>query len=88
VQLGLKGKEMPMTQTTKKTDTQIHHDVLEELKWDSRVEEKEVGVQVTEGVVTLTGSVTSWATRMAAQEAAHRVIGVQDVANDIVIKVP
>jgi osmotically-inducible protein OsmY len=70
----------------KKTDAQIHHDVLEELKWDSRVDETEVGVQVASGVVTLTGSVTSWAKRVAAQEAAHRVIGVLDVANDIKVK--
>ena len=71
-----------------KTDAQIHHDVLEELKWDSRVDETEVGVQVASGVVTLTGTVTSWAKRVAAQEAAHRVIGVLDVANDIQVKVP
>jgi osmotically-inducible protein OsmY len=71
-----------------KTDAQIHHDVLEELKWDSRVDETEVGVQVASGVVTLTGAVTSWAKRVAAQEAAHRVIGVHDVANDIKVKTP
>ena len=74
--------------TIKKTDTQIHHDVLEELKWDSRVDETEVGVQVAGGVVTLTGTVTSWAKRVAAQEAARRVIGVLDVANDTKVKVP
>jgi osmotically-inducible protein OsmY len=77
-----------MTNAVKKTDTQIHRDVLEELKWDSRVDETEVGVQVENGVVTLTGNVTSWAKRMAAQEAARRVIGVLDVANDIRVKVP
>lgn len=72
----------------KKTDAQIHHDVLEELKWDSRVEETEVGVQVHNGVVTLTGTVTGWAKRVAAQEAAQRVIGVLDVANDLKVNVP
>jgi osmotically-inducible protein OsmY len=72
----------------KKTDTQLHHDVLEELKWDSRVDETEVGIEVDNGVVTLTGTVSSWAKRLAAQEAARRVIGVLDVANDIKIKVP
>jgi osmotically-inducible protein OsmY len=82
------GKESTMTNAVKKTDTQIHHDVLEELKWDSRVDETEVGVEVDSGVVTLTGTVTSWAKRMAAQEAARRVIGVLDVANDITVKVP
>ena len=77
-----------MTTATKKTDTQIHHDVLEELKWDSRVDETEVGVQVDAGVVTLTGTVSSWGKRVAAQEAARRVMGVLDVANDITVKVP
>jgi osmotically-inducible protein OsmY len=77
-----------MTNVIKKTDTQTHRDVLEELRWDSRVDETEVGVQVENGVVTLTGTVTSWAKRMAAQEAARRVIGVLDVANDIKVKVP
>ncbi len=76
-----------MTQAIRKTDAQIHHDVLEELKWDSRVDETEVGVQVEGGVVTLTGTVTSFAKRWAAEEAAHRVIGVLDVANDITVKV-
>ena len=77
-----------MTQETKKTDTQIHRDVLDELRWDSRVDETEVGVEVDAGVVTLTGTVTSWAKREAAQEAARRVIGVLDVANDIKVKIP
>jgi len=77
-----------MNQKVKKTDTQIHRDVLDELRWDSRVDETEVGVEVDAGVVTLTGTVTSWAKREAAREAARRVIGVLDVANDIKVKVP
>jgi osmotically-inducible protein OsmY len=72
----------------KKTDTQIHHDVLEELKWDPRVDETEVGVEVDKGVVTLTGTVTGWAKRMAAENAARRVSGVFDVANDVKVKMP
>ena len=77
-----------MAQKPRKTDTQLHRDVLEELRWDSRVDETEVGVEVDAGVVTLTGTVTSWAKRLAAQEASRRVIGVLDVANDIKVKVP
>jgi osmotically-inducible protein OsmY len=77
-----------MVQGIQKTDTTIHRDVLEELKWDSRVDETEVGVEVDKGVVTLTGTVTSWAKRSAAEEAARRVIGVLDVANDIKVKLP
>ena len=74
--------------TAMKTDARIQQEVLKELDWDPRVEETEVGVSVQHGVVTLSGTVTSWAKRMAAQEAAHRVAGVLDVANDIVVKIP
>jgi osmotically-inducible protein OsmY len=72
----------------KKTDAEIQQAVLRELKWDTRVEETDIGVEVDAGVVTLTGTVSSWAKRVAAQEAAHRVIGVLDVANDIQVKLP
>ena len=73
---------------TVKSDAQIHQDVLRELRWDSRVDETEVGVEVDQGVVTLTGTVASYAEKLAAQEAAHRVTGVLDVANDIRVKMP
>jgi osmotically-inducible protein OsmY len=72
----------------KKSDSEIQKQVLQELKWDTRVEETEVGVQVDKGVVTLTGNVSSYAKKLAAQEAAHRVSGVLDVANDTKVKIP
>lgn len=71
-----------------RSDSHIQQDVLRELKWDTRVEETEVGVTVQLGVVTLTGTVSGYAKKLAAQEAAHRVLGVLDVANDIEVKVP
>lgn len=71
-----------------RTDADVQRAVLEELKWDPRVEETEVGIEVDRGVVTLTGNVSSYVKRLAAQEAAHRVIGVRDVANDLVVRLP
>jgi osmotically-inducible protein OsmY len=58
------------------------------LKWDTRVKETDVGVEVNSGVVTLSGTVDSWTARLAAQDAAHRVAGVLDVANDVRVKLP
>lgn len=75
-----------MTEASKKADSQIQLDVLRELGWDTRVDETEVGVQVKDGVVTLNGVVSSWAKKIAAQEAAHRVLGVLDVANDLEVR--
>jgi osmotically-inducible protein OsmY len=71
-----------------RTDAELQRAVLAELAWDPRVEETEVGVEVDQGVVTLTGTVSSYMKRLAAQEAAHRVAGVRDVANDIAVKLP
>ncbi len=72
---------------TKRTDEWIRHEVLEELTWDSRVAGSDVAVGVDQGVVTLTGAVDTYAKKRAAQEAAHRVLGVMDVANDLEVKV-
>jgi osmotically-inducible protein OsmY len=66
-----------------KTDELIRDDVVAELRWDNRVKETGIGVTVSKGVVALTGTVTSYAKKLAAQDAAHRVEGVRDVANDI-----
>lgn len=71
-----------------RTDEQIQKDVLNELKWDSRVQSTEIGVAVKDGVVTLTGWVNSFHKRWAAEEAAHRVRGVLAVANDIEVRLP
>ena len=68
------------------SDPQIKDAVLNELRWDQRIEEREVGVQVDRGVVTLSGTVSSWGRKHAAEEAAHRVAGVLDVANDIEVR--
>ncbi len=76
-----------MTLLTKtKTDADIQRDVLDELKWDARVQPNEVGVAVKDGVVTLTGWVDSYTKKWAAEEAAHRVRGVEAVADDIEVR--
>ncbi len=71
-----------------RTDESIQEDVLEELKWDSRVRANEIGVAVKDGIVTLTGWVDSYLKKMAAEQAAHRVQGVKAVANDIEVRLP
>jgi osmotically-inducible protein OsmY len=71
-----------------RTDEQIQQDVLDELKWDSRVQVNEIGVAVKDGIVTLTGWVDSYMKKLAAEAAAHRVHGVKAVANDIEVRLP
>jgi osmotically-inducible protein OsmY len=72
--------------TARKTDAALQKSVICELAWDTWIDETTVGVSVHRGVVTLNGVVGSWAEKRAAEDAAHRVAGVLDVANDIEIK--
>jgi osmotically-inducible protein OsmY len=77
-----------VTAAATRTDQQIQADVLDELKWEARVQPNEIGVAVKEGVVTLTGWVDSLQKKWAAEEAALRVRGVRGVANDIEVRLP
>ena len=67
----------------RRSDRDLKRRILRELKWDSRISWGTINVEVDDGVATLGGSVPSYAQKVAAQEAAHRVVGVLDVANDI-----
>jgi osmotically-inducible protein OsmY len=77
-----------MYETITKSDLQIQQDVMREMRWDTRIGATEVGVEVDKGIVTLTGTVDSYAKKYAAKEAAHRVAGVLDVAEDIRVQFP
>ena len=68
------------------SDHEIHQRVIDELKYDPRVDETEVGVEVDGGVVTLSGMVTDSIKKMAAEEGAHRACGVLDVVNHVEIR--
>ncbi len=69
-----------------RSDTDIQRDVLEEFEWDPQIEPTEVGVEVDEGVVTLTGIVETYPKKLAAERAAQRVEGVRAVADDLSVK--
>jgi osmotically-inducible protein OsmY len=79
-----------MTTRTKtmKADVELQEDVLEELRWDGRVQPNEVGVSVKEGVVTLSGEIETLSKKWAAEEAALRVRGVKAVANELEVHLP
>jgi osmotically-inducible protein OsmY len=76
------------TPTIERTDEEIQHDVLAEMKWDARVQPNEIGVSVKNGVVKLTGWVDNCLKKWAAERAAHRVRGVKAVVNDIEVRLP
>lgn len=66
-----------------RADAAIAQDVMREVRWDLDVEQTALAIEVAHGVVTLRGAVDSWSKRVAVQEAAYRVHGVLEVANDL-----
>ncbi len=70
-----------------KNNAQIQKEVYDEIKWDPRINESEIGVSVLDNVVTISGYVPNYAEKLAAQEAASRVAGVTAVVDDIKVKV-
>jgi osmotically-inducible protein OsmY len=69
-------------------DIQIRQDVELELLYDAGVNAATIGVAVNDGVVTLTGTVSSYAEKMAAVHAAERVQFVRAVACELNVDLP
>ncbi|MHC4413791.1 MAG: BON domain-containing protein [Planctomycetota bacterium] len=75
-------------QEQRENDERIRQYVLEELNWDTCVDEDGLVVEVTEGVVRLRGNVPHFAAQMAAEEAARRIAGVARVESGIRVQDP
>src|SRR5687767_3599128 len=67
-------------------DLRLREAVVQQLEWDPAVEASGVGVTAREGAVTLTGSINTYAGKLAAERAAKRVSGVRAIANDLEVK--
>jgi len=65
------------------TDTQLHDAVQRQLDWDPEIDATDIAIIATDGVITLTGLVHSYAAKLAAERAVKRVRGVRGVANEI-----
>jgi len=69
-----------------KTDSQLQQDVMAQLVWEPLLRSAEIGVSVKDGIVTLSGSVDSYAKKSEAEDAAKKVVGVKAVVEKIEIK--
>jgi osmotically-inducible protein OsmY len=71
-----------------KSDKELQHDIMEDLRWDPSIDASKIGVAVSSGVLTLTGGVPSYFQKQTAERIAKRVAGVRAVANDIEVQLP
>ena len=64
-------------------DVRLRDAVIAQLDWDPQVDASAVAVAARHGTVALSGSIGTYAGKLAAERAAKRVHGVRAVANDI-----
>jgi len=71
-----------------KSDKDLERDVRDELAFDPRVDEKAITVSAKGGVVTLSGSVPTYAAKVAAYHDAERVGGVSVLVEHMDVSLP
>jgi len=71
-----------------KSDAQLQHDVIDELHWDPAVCAAGIDVAAENGVVTLSGTVDSYAKKYAAIRATERVAGMRAIADELDVVLP
>lgn len=69
-------------------DKELRQLVIEELDFEPSIDSSNIGVAANGGVITLTGHVSSYAEKTAAEKAAKRVRGVHGVAQEIEVRYP
>lgn len=71
-----------------KSNRQLQMDVLQELKFEPSIDAAGIGVTTKDGIVSLRGSVKSYAEEYTAVHAAERVAGVKAVTDELTVDLP
>jgi len=70
-----------------KPDETLKQDVEEEMSWDPALDGSSIEVAVKDRIVTLSGRVTDYVQKLAAERAAERVAGCRAIAIELLIDV-
>jgi osmotically-inducible protein OsmY len=70
------------------SDHKLRQDVMDELDFEPSLDAAHIGVGVRDGIVTLTGFVSSYAEKVATERATRRVFGVRAIAQEIEVRLP
>ncbi|MEO8474976.1 MAG: BON domain-containing protein [Chryseolinea sp.] len=68
-----------------KNDKELRQDVIDAIRWEPLLSATEIGVEVKDGIVTLSGMVDSYVKKAEAEDAAKHVKGVVAVVEKIEI---
>ena len=68
-----------------KNNEELQKDVQDALKWEHLLKVAEIGVTASDGIITLTGIVSSYEKKNEAEDATKRVKGVKAVVEKIIV---
>jgi len=71
-----------------KNNAELKRDVQNAIKWEPLLNGAEIGVTAKDGIVSLTGTVDSYAKKLEAENTAKKVIGVKALVETIAVKFP
>ncbi len=67
-------------------DSSLRQDIIDELDFEPSVDSSHVGVAVSDGIVTLSGHVATYAEKVRIEEVVWQVRGVQAIAEEIDVR--
>ncbi|TJW80515.1 MAG: BON domain-containing protein, partial [Mesorhizobium sp.] len=68
------------------TDITLRQNILDELEFEPSIDAAHIGVAVEDGIVTLTGHVSSYWEKTTAENVVKRVKGVKGIAEEIEVR--
>jgi osmotically-inducible protein OsmY len=67
-------------------DSELRRAVIAELEWDPSIDASGIAIAVKEGVVTLAGTVRSYAERLDVERGVKRLSGVRGIADELEVR--
>ncbi|MEY9626410.1 BON domain-containing protein [Sinorhizobium fredii] len=67
-------------------DTTLRQNILDELEFEPSIDAASIGVTVNDGIVTLTGHVSTYLEKQTAENTVSRVKGVKGLAEEIEVR--
>ncbi|MGY3332495.1 osmotically-inducible protein OsmY [Mesorhizobium sp. USDA 4775] len=80
------GAKPPYKRRRIMTDLTLRQNILDELEFEPSIDAAHIGVAVEEGIVTLTGHVSSYWEKTTAENVVKRVKGVKGIAEEIEVR--
>ena len=71
-----------------RSDKELKRDVEQELEWEPSIDERRLAVSVVDGIVTVSGEVSSYAEKWKVERTIERLAGVRGIVNELEVRSP